>query len=189
MIRGNEIVVDINKVLPNDYNPKLSIEESVENKSTYEKIKASLQNNEQFQALLVREVKENYEIVDGKHRWLAMKELGYKECSVRNLGKITRNEAIKLTLSSEELKIALDDIMVAKLVQELANAKDLTGLPYTEKEIEAMLALLQFNVAEQIKEGDVFNQAKNEFLNGATDAGFSDEQATFLYNKCRRDII
>ena len=67
--------VPIDKVEPNDYNPKKK------DTPEYKKVVESLRVNGLKQPIFVREVdgNDNYVIVDGEQRWTAAKELGYKD--------------------------------------------------------------------------------------------------------------
>ena len=68
-------VVDILKVMPNDYNPKINIDENEANRAEFEKVKDSIKIAGQIQPLIVRELpKGKYEIINGYHRWRAMQE-------------------------------------------------------------------------------------------------------------------
>ena len=55
-------------------------------KKEFERIKKSLQEHGQMDPIIVREIEDNkYEIINGYHRWNAMKDLGYYECEIKNL--------------------------------------------------------------------------------------------------------
>ena len=86
--------VSIDSVYPNSYNPK------VKDSKEYSDVVESLKQNGLMSFIFVREVEgeDGYEIVDGEHRYLAAKELGYKEIYIYNLGKISEEEARALTL-------------------------------------------------------------------------------------------
>ena len=77
-----------------------------------------------------------------------MKELGFEKVEIKNLGKISRNEAIKIALSLEETKIPLDVIKVSKLVKNLKEIGEWQGLPYSLDEINTKISLLEFNFDE-----------------------------------------
>jgi len=140
----NNLVVDIDKVKPNNYNPKPDFKESEELKIEFNRIKNSLYHHGQLDPIQVRELKDGkYEIVNGYHRWLAMKELGMKKVEIKNLGKISRKEAIKIALSLEETKIPLDVLEVAELVKNLKKIGE--GLPYSMEEIQNKISLLEFD--------------------------------------------
>jgi len=146
IIENNQIV-DLDKIQPNDYNPKPDFRESEELKIEFEKLKNALKYHGQIDPLIVREIgEEKYELINGYHRWLAMKELGWKKAEVKNLGKISREEAIKKALTLEEIRIPLDVIEVAELLKNLKEAEvELEGLPYLEEEIKEKIELLEFD--------------------------------------------
>ena len=76
----NNQVVSISGVRPNEYNPKPNYNDTEELKQEFQKIKTSLRIHGQIDPVLVRQVKENdgYEIINGYHRYVAMKELGFE---------------------------------------------------------------------------------------------------------------
>jgi hypothetical protein len=148
-IKTNNLVVPINELTPNDFNPKPVYDSTEELKIEFERIKDSIKNHGQVDPIIVREPPEKpevkYEIVNGFHRWVAMKELGFEKVEIKNLGKISKNEAIKIALSLEETKIPLDVIEVAKLVKNLKEIGEWQGLPYSLDEINTKISLLEFN--------------------------------------------
>ena len=85
-----------------------------------------------------------------------MKELGFTTIEVKNLGVMSREDAIKKTLSFEELKIPLDTIETAKLVKALQDAGDsLKGLPYFDDEIKNKIDMLNFDYSQYGDKGDL----------------------------------
>jgi len=145
-ILENNLKVQIDKIKPNNYNPKPDYNESEELKVEFEKIKNSLRVHGQVDPLQVREVKDYYELINGYHRLKAMEELGFKEAEIKNFGKISEEEAIKIALSMEELRIPLDIIETAKLVKRIKDSEvGLEGLPYLEEEIKQKIELLEFD--------------------------------------------
>jgi len=145
-ILENNLKVPIDKIKPNKYNPKPDYNESEELKVEFGKIKNSLKVHGQVDPLQVREVEDYYELVNGYHRLKAMQELGFKEAEVKNFGKISEEEAIKIALSMEELRIPLDIIETAKLIKRIKESETgLEGLPYLEEEIKQKIELLEFD--------------------------------------------
>lgn len=98
-INTNNLVVDMSLVVPNEYNPKISFRDNKENMEEFEKIKASIVVAGQILPVLVRELDGGkYEIINGYHRYEAMKELGYSTIEVKNLGKIDFDTAVSRAL-------------------------------------------------------------------------------------------
>jgi len=167
----NYLSVDIEKIKPNDYNPKKDFKEDETNRRMFDKVKESLQSHKQIDPIIVRELKDGtFEIINGFHRYTAMKELGYKEIEIKNLGNITREDAIAKALSTEYPKIPLDEVEVGNLLKEsLEKGYDLSNFPFSMEEIDARVEMLDFNwedlgdnsVQETLAEED---QVQTEFM-------------------------
>lgn len=157
-INTNNTVVDIKNVIPNDYNPKLNIDDDQENRKEFEKIKESLELAGQIQPLIVRELESGkYEIINGYHRWRAMQELGYKKIEIKNLGKIDFDTAVSRALLTEDTKIPIDGIELSALIKKLVTPDKSIDywaslLPYTSEVIQEKIDLINFD----------FNQFDNE---------------------------
>ena len=97
--------VQIDKVEPNDYNPK------EKDTPEYRNVVKSIQLNGLKQPIFVREVdgNDNFVIVDGEQRWTAANELGYKEIYIYNLGKISEEEANKIAEVRKTIKDKMTD--------------------------------------------------------------------------------
>lgn len=148
--------VDINKIYPNDWNPKDNIEENKENKKQFEKIKENIKNKSLYLPIIVRTYKDGWQIVDGYHRWLACKELGYTEIMIWDLGEVDDENAKGITLDSIYLEIRPNDVITAKLVKELKDLNfNLELLPFDDKKIKELLKLNE-GVLGQLSEE--FNQ-------------------------------
>lgn len=132
------IKVPIDKVEPNDYNPK------EKNTKEYKNVVESIRRNGLKQPIFVREVdgNEKYIVVDGEQRLTAANELGYTEIYVYNLGKISEEEAKALTIWFE-VQVPFSEVELAPIVVEL-NKLDIT-LPYTDEEIVTFEKMTQFD--------------------------------------------
>lgn len=145
-IHASNIVVDIEKVSPNDYNPKPDFRSDPKLEAEFNRIVHSLEVHGQMDPIQVREVGEGYEIINGYHRYEAARQLGWTEIEVKNLGKIDRYDAIAKTLTFEETGLPLDHIEKAVLVKEMQEQGiDLDILPYTPAEIQEQLDRLEFD--------------------------------------------
>lgn len=163
----NNSVVSIDTVFPNDYNPKPDYKSDPEAQKEYQNLLKSLKES-QIDPVLVREVKGGYELINGYHRLTAMKELGYKEIEIKNLGKISREEAIYKAVSTEEIKIEIDRNSLGKLLAELSQIVDVSemilNLPYTEAELNDLIKLSDFNWDDFSNEQDAKDAFNNNFL-------------------------
>lgn len=134
--KENLLKVDIDKVHPNSWNPKEP------NTKEYENVKKSLEINGYAQPILVREDGDGFEIIDGQHRFLAAKELGYSEIYIYNAGQISDQDAKSMTIWMQT-QVPFDEVQLAPIVVEL-NKLDIT-LPYTDEEIVTFEKMTQFD--------------------------------------------
>jgi ParB family chromosome partitioning protein len=140
-------VVDITLLKPNEYNPKLDYNSMDTLKAEFQRIKKSVEEHGQIDPIIVRELETGqFEIIDGYHRWNAMKDLGYDKCEIKNLGKLDLNDAISKTLSLEKTSIVIDPLMESELIKRYIESQGAVGkLPYTDLEISEKMAMLSFD--------------------------------------------
>jgi hypothetical protein len=154
IINTNNLVVPINSLKANEYNPKLDFRTDENNLKEYEKIKKSLLVAGQIDPILVRELEDGtYEIVNGYHRWEAMKELGFKEVEIKNLGKIDLDTAISRALLTEDTKVPIDNIELAELMKRVVTVQKPIEywariLPYPAELIQAKIDLINFDYSK-----------------------------------------
>ena len=154
--KGEPKIVDIERIQPNDWNPKDSIEESDFNRTKFEEIKLNLQKKKQYMPILVRQLSDDekkdnpsidYQIVDGYHRWLAAKELGWHKILIWDLGQISKEEAKGITLDAVYLQVPASEVLIAKVVSQVAELGEegLQYLPYPKDKIEEYLKMAEFD--------------------------------------------
>jgi len=165
-IIGKDLIVDINKVKPNTWNPKENIEESSENKARYEEIRNEIKKKGLFEAITVRELNNEYEILDGFHRWTACKELGFKEIRINNLGKIDDKLARAITLIKEQKRVPLSELKTAEVVGWFSEqgidedeTKDLLG--YSDETFDEYSKLFEFDW-DEYKESEIEPSSKTQ---------------------------
>lgn len=133
-IRQKLQAVDLAKIIPNTWNYNEQSEDMLE------KTKQNLKAFGQMRPIVVREHDSGYEIINGFHRWLSCKELGFKQVLINNLGKVSDKEAKLLTVLLNELKGNPNAIKLAKLIDSLYLSdswQDISLLiPFTDDEIE-----------------------------------------------------
>lgn len=147
-------LVEIDRVRPNDFNY---------NRQTnfiFEKQKTSIRKYGFLEPITCRRDKdnpENYEIVNGEHRYIALKEL-FKEgetifldvqkaqklpdgkIPINDLGVISREEAQQLCIVLNEIKGNPNQDDLAKVIADLkVNSIDMEALPYTDIEIDSFV--------------------------------------------------
>lgn len=87
------------------------------------------------------------EIVNGYHRYRVALDLGWKEIEIKNLGKIADSKAKAIALATEDAKLPLDQIEVAKLVRDMLafDPQSFDDMPYNAEDTEGMQKLLSFD--------------------------------------------
>lgn len=141
-------IVRIEEIQPNKYNPKLPFDKTPEGKKQFARIKKSLQVHKQIEPIIVREVEGgHFEIINGYHRYMAAQELGWPFLEIKNLGKISLNNAKIKALATEDAKVALDKIETAKLVKDILgfDPDSIGELPYDQEDLDAQIKLLDFD--------------------------------------------
>lgn len=164
-INTNNLLVKIDLVEPNNYNPKIDFRGDENNAKEFEKVKDSLKTYGQVQPLIVREIDGGkYEIINGFHRFEAMKELGYNEIEVKNLGNIDFDTAVAIALQTEDTKIPIDNVELAGLMRDIVNDEKPISywaelLPYSEEVIKSKIDLINFDFSQYDETGEGANLA------------------------------
>ena len=128
--------VAIERLLANDWNPKDI--DTVE----YQHVLASLRNKGLRQPVIVREVNDHFEIIDGEQRWRGWKELNQREILIYNEGAdITDQEAKELTISYKQ-QVPFDEKQFAQLLKGMTLEYENLELPIGEYEISDLIASL-----------------------------------------------
>lgn len=142
--------VALDKVVPNPWNPNR------QNERQFEAEVESIADNGFIAPILVRKLGMRYEIIDGEHRWKALRKIA--EDGIEGKGNIPslvesltipaivltvdETQAKKLTIIMNETRGRADIGELTKLLQDLAeNLGDdlLTGLPYTQSQLEELM--------------------------------------------------
>lgn len=139
--KTTKVLVDINLVQPNPWNP------NTQSKEMFEKEVASIKELGMLGSILVREWGGVYEILDGEHRFKACKELKYTQIPVETLGEISDTDAKLLTVLLNNLKGKDDLEKRAKIYEQLSEGQ-LQLLPFTNEEIENEKALFKFDFSQ-----------------------------------------
>jgi len=154
MLKINTKKVKITELRPNKWNPKLKPEDDLDVQQQYEEVIKSIKNHGLVEPILVRSSREKkelgyYEIINGYHRFLACQELKFDEIVINDLGDVGDQEARKLTIVTEEIKIPVDQVKLSQLLKEMLDNEELDklveGLPYSRELIESKIELLEFD--------------------------------------------
>jgi len=133
--------IPIDQIEPNPWNPNRM------SKREFEALKQEIQKRGQIYPIIVRELEDGkYQIIDGEHRWKAMKELGYKTIKVINLGKIDEKLAKILTINLNQIRGEFEDLEFAELLKSLLQEMSIQNLAneiyLTEEDIQGYLSLI-----------------------------------------------
>jgi ParB/RepB/Spo0J family partition protein len=141
-VRTTEVrLLPIDKIRPNTYNPNRIDEKNLA------KLKADIERKGKVPPIVVRPVgPEEWEIVDGYHRWLILKDLGHTRVPAV-VWEIDETEAKLKTLQLNYLRGNAVPIRLANLIHDLNRTMTLedleAALPYEKAELKDSLALLK----------------------------------------------
>lgn len=137
------LVVSINEVRPNTWNPK--------NKDSkdYQKVLSSIKRNGLKDTIKVREKlgatpNDKYEIIDGEQRWKACKDLGFPLVAIYNEGVIDDLRAKELTIWWQQ-QVPFNEVDLAHLIAEMITSENIV-LPYDKEEIDTFMKMSKFNM-------------------------------------------
>jgi hypothetical protein len=133
-------LVNIDSVTPNKWNPK--------DKDTleFEKVKKSVEINGLRIPIIVREVEQGFEIIDGEQRFTACKQLGYEQVIIYNEGIIEDKKAKELTIWYQQ-QVPFNQIELASLIKDLyIEFGEMIEIPFSLDEIKEFTSLNDFDV-------------------------------------------
>lgn len=175
-LTSNFKVVDINTVVPNDWNPKK------DNPERYQEVLDSIKTYGLRSAILTREHDGSNQIIDGYHRHKACKELGYTKVIVNDQGVVDDATAKKLTIVFQKVQVPFDEVMYGELLRELTGElgeEDILGsLPIKEPELEGYNKMAEFNFEEAYKDMNL-NEGETKNMRGITIV-FNEDQADIV---------
>ena len=144
-----ELLID--RLEPNPWNPNRMTPE------IRQKLQLNLRRDGFVSPIVVRKLGDRYQIVNGEHRWMIAKKLGYGTVPCVVLENLDNRRAKILTVNLNELGGDPVPALLAKLLHELEEQIPLAELaavlPYDEAEIRDTLELLKLpeGLEEQIE--------------------------------------
>lgn len=122
-----------------------------------EKLINNMKRNGQVENLLVRELDDGkYEVVNGNHRMAALVRIGCQAAVCYDLGKISIEEAYRVSVETNETKFATDQVKLSDLLKAMAERYSIDDLlatmPYGHEELNNLLKLSDFNWDDYAKE-------------------------------------
>ena len=112
------------------------------NQQTDEQLQALSYSRKKFGELypiIVREIDNGYEIIDGEHRWRTAVKNNIAVVSIKNLGRISDDLVKEMMLVLNETRGNPDHIALAELVVKLKKENPSLVLPYKEKFVNNLM--------------------------------------------------
>jgi ParB-like chromosome segregation protein Spo0J len=124
-----------------------------------DKLVENIKRNGQVENLIVRELETGaLEIVNGNHRYDALRQLGIGEAIVCNLGRITLLQAQRIAIETNETRFKSDVILLAQRLEELRaefEEADLTAtLPFTDDDLNNLSNLNDYDWDDAKERGE-----------------------------------
>lgn len=140
----NYVSIEIDKLALASWNYK------TENEELVEKLKNNIKLNGQIENIIVRELDTGFfEVVNGNHRLIAMKDLKIDKVVCYNLGKVSDAKAKRIAVETNETKFPADNIKLAETIKEILldfTIDDIAfTMPYTKDDIENFNKMLEFS--------------------------------------------
>ena len=134
--KTNNQAIDIKLITKNPWNPNQM------DKKTLKAEKESIEKYGVVAPIIVRPLKNKYQIIDGEHRYIVCSELGYKLIPSVIIDGLENKDAKKLTIILNETKGSNDKIELGKLLGELEkdfgdNLK--IGLPFNDDDLNDLI--------------------------------------------------
>ena len=134
--KTNNQAIDIKLITKNPWNPNQM------DKKTLKAEKESIEKYGVVAPIIVRPLKNKYQIIDGEHRYIVCSELGYKLIPSVIIDGLENKDAKKLTIILNETKGSNDKIELGKLLGELEkdfgdNLK--IGLPFNDTDLNDLI--------------------------------------------------
>lgn len=146
-----QLTAHVNQLHPNPWNPNRM------NDRQYAAAKESIEAYGFIDPITVRahpELSGEYQVIDGEHRWKAAQELGIDTVPIV-LITVTDQQAKKLTIILNETRGNADTIDLAQLLDNLSTELDpdelLRGLPYSQAELDELIAMGSFDWDEHLQ--------------------------------------
>lgn len=133
--------VDINFLVPNSWNF------NQQSREVFRAEMESIRRNGFCDPILVRKhpkQKGCYEIIDGEHRWLAAKEVGFTKVPVISFGTISDQRAKGISVTFNETKGDAHKTALARVIAEIQGDEDIrVQLPYSDSDLESLINLAE----------------------------------------------
>ena len=114
------------------------------------KLVENFKRNGQVENIQIRELEDGrYEVVNGNHRLDVMKSIEMKKCHAYNYGEISKAEAQRIAIETNETRFATNAIKLGETLEEISGTFSIDEMaktmPFKEEEISNMIETLNFD--------------------------------------------
>ena len=169
-------LLSIDSVKPNTWNP------NVQNERQFQAEVESIISNGFLAPILVRQDGNDYQIIDGEHRYKALQKIiSEKMSGAKNVSELVSKKQIpaivvevneahakRLTIIMNETRGRADLAKLGDLLNEIApdlGGDLIIGLPYTEKQLEELMDIAEFDwesLSIPVTDTDLSNEEEEE---------------------------
>lgn len=114
-----------------------------------------------------------WQILDGEHRWRGYQDLGIEECPAFSTGDIPETQAMKITITLNELKGQYDPRDMSALLGRLLEDEDpiqlAKSLPFTDVALQGLIGLEDLKldsspVGKALGEGEALKKERERWI-------------------------
>jgi len=121
-----------------------------DNEELKESLKENMRLHGQIENIIIRQITPMvFECINGNHRLDVANELGWNTVFCYNIGVITKAQAIRIAIETNETRFISDNLKLAKAIREVSSEismSDLeTTLPFSKTELKEFDELLDFD--------------------------------------------
>lgn len=175
--------IELAALVPNAWNP------NAQRPRNYEALRESVRDHGDIDPILCRphpDQPECYQIIDGEHRWRALRDEGFHD-ALCDIVECDTPQAKKLTIILNETRGEADRLELAELLVELEadfGAGLRSGLPFSDDELADQLALGRVEW-----DGLHVGAGAGVALGGEADGDEARTAMTFALTQAQRDVV
>ncbi len=84
-----------------------------------QRLENNIKKNGMIENIIVRKIKDGYEVVNGNHRLEVLKKLNFEDVMCYDLGEISLNQAKKIAIETNETKFDANEKKLLTMIEEL----------------------------------------------------------------------